>query len=741
MNRLAESLPKLADPSGYRYAVGVAAVALAYFIAARIGFEYAFANPAISTVWPASGIALAAVLLGGMRLLPAVFLGALVANYSLQGSPSVSVVIALGNSLEALLGGLLLRRVLDFDVRVSRLRDVVCLIVVTAAIAPLPAALLGSFGLLQSGGLVPPEFIQAFILWWMGDSLGIVVVAPLILTWAARPVLNWGSPRFWYVTVLLAIQFGLCYAVFGGFLIRDFGLSGVTYFVLPFAVWIALAHNIRFTALANAGLFAIAVWGAAHGAGPFAGVSLQIDLVLMHVFLVVYSITTLLVAAVNGERIRAVHDADSNAGRFRGLSELTSDWYWEQDKNLRFTSISGSTNDQTGLSGAQSVGKTRFELPNEFESEDLRDRHAADLNARRPFRDLVLKRFRSDGEVHYALISGRPIFDSQGRFTGYRGVGRDITTLKRAEFALRENEERLRLQFQDMPIACIILDKSFLITDWNPAAERIFGFTREEVTGRSPFELMIPASARSEVAMRIRDLRQGGATDGINENTTKSGDTILCKWHNTALSNAAGELRGYMAMAEDVTAMTRAQRTIRESEERFRALTEMSSDWYWEQDAELRFSFLSSTVGDATGVPADNRIGIRRWEIPGLEFDNKELEAHKELLAQRKPFQDFVYRRVMPDGSIMFVSVTGSPIFDAAGNFKGYRGIGRDVSAQKHAEQQISESHQYLADLLNAMPSLVAVKDENHRFIAANDALCRFQGRPREDIVGKTDYD
>src|SRR6185503_1720925 len=125
----------------------------------------------------------------------------------------------------------------------------------------------------------------------------------------------------------------------------------------------------------------------------------------------------------------------------------------------------------------------------------------------------------------------------------------------------------------------------------------------------------------------------------------------------------------------------------------------------------------------------------RRWDIPALEFDEEQLKTHKELLAQRKPFQNFVYRRIMADGSRIFVSVTGSPIFDAAGNFQGYRGIGRNVSAQKRAEQQISESHQYLADLLNAMPSLVAVKDENHRFIAANDALCRFQGRPREDIV------
>jgi diguanylate cyclase (GGDEF)-like protein/PAS domain S-box-containing protein len=721
MNQLIEALRELAAPSPYRYMVRVAGVALTYFLAARIGLEYAVIHPVISTIWPASGIALAAMLLGGLRLLPAVFIGAFAVNYSSQGAITVSAITGLGNSLEALLGTLLLSRVLDFDVRMFRLRDVVCLIVVAATIAPLPAALLGPLSLALFGGLAWPEYVRAFPVWWMGDSLGIVVVAPLILTWAARPVLDWGSPRFWYVTILLALQAVVCFAVFGGLLIDDFGLSRVTFFVLPFAVWIALAHDIRFTALANAGLFAIAVWGTAHGTGPFAGVSVETDLVLLHIFLVVYSITTLLVAAVNGERKRAVAGADNTAERFRSLSELSSDWYWEQDENLRFTSISGSTNDRTGLSGSQSVGKTRFELPNEFESEEVRGRHAADLNARRPFRDLVLKRFRPDGKVHYALISGQPIFDFHGAFGGYRGVGRDITALKLAELALRENEERLRLQFQDMSIACIILDKSFLITDWNPAAEKIFGFTREEAIGRSPFDLIIPESARADVAGRIRDLRQGGSSsDGINESINKSGETIVCKWHNTVLSNAAGELRGYMAMAEDVTAMTRAQRDIRESEERFRTLTALSSDWYWEQDEELRFTFLSSAIDTISGVVSSERLGKRRWEVTSIKFDPVALEEHKQLLAQRKAFRDFRYSRIMSEGLLRHVSVTGSPIFDAAGTFTGYRGIGRDVTADVLIEQRLARLRDFYAALSKANEAIIHARDEQRLF----DEIC-----------------
>ncbi|MBC8007408.1 MAG: PAS domain S-box protein, partial [Prolixibacteraceae bacterium] len=721
MHRLTEALREFTAPAAYRYAIHVAGLALAYFLAARIGLEYAVTFPVISTIWPASGIALAAVVLGGLRLLPAVLIGAFVVNYSIHGSLPVSAITALGNSLEALIGALLLRRVFAFDLRLSRLRDVVFLIVGAATIAPVSAALLGTLSLALFGGLAWTEFIHAFRVWWMGDSLGIVIVSPLLLTWATRPAADWRSPRLWYVTALLAIQFAVCYAVFGGLLISEFGLSRVTYFVLPFAVWIALAHDIRFTALANAGLLAIAVWGTAHGTGPFAGTSVEIDLMLLHVFLVVYSITTLLVATVNGERNRAVADADDTAKRFRGLSELTSDWYWEQDENLRFTSTTGSTNDRAGRPVSLSYGKTRFELPNEFESDEARRQHAADLDARLPFRDLILKRTVEDGKVHFSLVSGQPVFDGEKRFKGYRGVGRDITALKLAELSLRENEERLRLQFHDMPIACIILDKAFLITDWNPAAEKIFGFTREEAIGCSPYDLMIPENARPDVTGRNRNLQQGKtSSDGINENITKSGGTITCKWHNTTLSNAAGELRGYMAMAEDVTSMTRAQRTIRESEERFRALTELSSDWYWEQDADLRFIYVSSAIDQISGIPANERKGKRRWEIPDLQFDLVALEEHKRLLAERRAFRDFRYTRMRTSGELRYISISGTPSFDAGGEFIGYRGIGKDITVEVEAERRLARLRDFYSALSKANVAIIHAVDEPRLF----DRVC-----------------
>ena len=109
MHQLTEALREIAIPALFRYAVCIVGLALAYFLAARIGIAYAVAYPVISTVWPASGIALAAILLGGVRLLPAVFIGAFAANFSIQETLIDSAIVGFGNSLEVLMGTLLLQ--------------------------------------------------------------------------------------------------------------------------------------------------------------------------------------------------------------------------------------------------------------------------------------------------------------------------------------------------------------------------------------------------------------------------------------------------------------------------------------------------------------------------------------------------------------------------------------------------------------------------------------------------------
>ena len=139
-----------------------------------------------------------------------------------------------------------------------------------------------------------------------------------------------------------------------------------------------------------------------------------------------------------------------------------------------------------------------------------------------------------------------------------------------------------------------------------------------------------------------------------------------------------------------------AESAMRESEERFRSLTELSSDWYWEQDEELRFTSMSGGVSACLGVPAHQFIGKRRWELDLTGVTPEALAAHREVLAQRKPFRDFEFGRRGADGSIHWVAVSGEPMFDDLGRFRGYRGIGRDITRRRNSEAQLRLTHDML---------------------------------------------
>ncbi len=126
---------------------------------------------------------------------------------------------------------------------------------------------------------------------------------------------------------------------------------------------------------------------------------------------------------------------------------------------------------------------------------------------------------------------------------------------------------------------------------------------------------------------------------------------------------------------------------LRESEARFRRLTELSSDWYWEQDANGHFTKIFGPVLEMLGIRVDDALNETRDEH-GAQWDEAERKLLEANLAARKPFLDFVYSRTNPNGTRQFLMVSGEPMFDSSGGFTGYRGIGKDVTASMESKQK-----------------------------------------------------
>ncbi len=152
----------------------------------------------------------------------------------------------------------------------------------------------------------------------------------------------------------------------------------------------------------------------------------------------------------------------------------------------------------------------------------------------------------------------------------------------------------------------------------------------------------------------------------------------------------------------------RSVEALEESEARFRDLTKLSSDWFWEQDAELRFTAVSGGLSVAVGLNPDATIGKRRWELPGADPEADCWRTHRAQVGRHEPFSDFMYRTVNEAGEERWVSISGKPLFGERGRFLGYRGTGRDITARKRAEEALQKSGREILRLNEGLELRVA---------------------------------
>ena len=178
-----------------------------------------------------------------------------------------------------------------------------------------------------------------------------------------------------------------------------------------------------------------------------------------------------------------------------------------------------------------------------------------------------------------------------------------------------------------------------------------------------------------------------------------------------------------------------AEEALRASEERFRALTQISSDWFWETDSEHRFTFLSLEVSLDYGTKRADILGKTRWELFPNALTTQEWEVHKRALAEQRPFQGVVTRTFDPQtGKVRgFFSISGVPMHDGSGKFVGYRGIGRDITRIKLTEQEIAESEARFRLITQNMRDIIVLMRPDGRTIYLSPSFIHVTGH---DIEG-----
>jgi signal transduction histidine kinase len=281
------------------YLAKVLAIAVAYYGAAQTGFAFAFATKQVTAIWPPTGLALAALVLGGRRLWPGVALGAFVANIT-SSEPLISALgITVGNTLEAVIGAWLLSRVPGFRASLERMRDVLALLGAALA-STMVSATIGVLSLMAGGLVRAAAFGPVWRVWWLGDLGGDVLVAPVLLVfWSLVVSRRPGRARI----VVESFAVALALAVVGVVVFTS--REPLVYALLPLLFAVALRFRQPGATLGSLALACVAVWATKNGHGQFAGGSPDSQLLRAQTFVGVAAVTAMLVAAIRTERMAA----------------------------------------------------------------------------------------------------------------------------------------------------------------------------------------------------------------------------------------------------------------------------------------------------------------------------------------------------------------------------------------------------------------------------------------------------
>jgi len=274
-----------------------------YFAAGKLGLSLAFLQANASAVWPPTGLALAALLLFGYRLWPAIFVGALLVNLAVKTPIAPSIAIAAGNTLEAVLGAFLTRRFARGSAAFDRAADIFCYLFLAALPSTALSPTIGVTALALAGQI--KSYLPVWLTWWTGDFVSDLVVAPLLVIWLTRPV-----PRPHPKRIIEAIGLAAALLLYGC-IIFGAGLPNVSarrplgHLGMPLLLWAALRFRQGGAVTAAAVISAVAVWGTLHGSGPFAVGTPNDWLLFLQAFIGVSTLTALVLAAVVTQYERA----------------------------------------------------------------------------------------------------------------------------------------------------------------------------------------------------------------------------------------------------------------------------------------------------------------------------------------------------------------------------------------------------------------------------------------------------
>lgn len=315
---------------------------------------------------------------------------------------------------------------------------------------------------------------------------------------------------------------------------------------------------------------------------------------------------------------RLLRDSAERERRFRGLLAIAADWTWEQDEEFRFTRVVDAHGRADLPQVQRLIGRTPWDAGLLDADTERADAHRADLEAHRPFANLLLQRRDAKGRVRHISFSGEPRFDADGVFAGYWGVGRDVTGQVRAQQAVAASESRYRALFERSPTA-LVLHRRGIVLDANDAAGQMFGYRDgAAMTGAHLLEHFRAPDQREQVRERMAQSERLGVGQALPVvdylMRSVSGQAVAVQATAVRVATAGGP--ALLTIYVDITARKATEAALRRSEAMLSHLFATSPDVMALTDLDSgRFVLVNQRFTDIFGWSRAEAVGRSSLEL------------------------------------------------------------------------------------------------------------------------------
>ena len=721
---------ELLRDSGYPlYLVWVTVVAALYFGAAKLGLSMAFLHVSVSPVWPPTGIAIAAVLLLGYRIAPAILIGALFANLATGEPAAIAIGIAIGNTLEALAAAFLFHRFVGPYSPFYRGRDVLKYVLIVVLISPIVSATVGNLSLVLGGAVPWTRFGWLWLTWWIGDGVGALVVAPLVLTWAEQRGGGWAPRRWAEALLLLSLLTASATIVFREALPSNFVNLALARLIVPFFLWAAFRLGPRGVATAIALFAGVAVWGTRLGMGPIVDQNPNDSLLLLQVSVAANGIAFLVLAGVLAER----KDAEQAVSFLASIVESTEDAVIGKTLDGTIRSWNGGAARLYGYTADEMIGHPFAVLIPAGRADEF-SRILGLLRRGERIDHYETERVRKDGRMIFVALTLSPIKDSSGQIIGASAIESDITERKEDERRLAGNLAITQILAESPAVGDAItrvlqtICESFgwelgalWALDSDAKVLRCQELWRQPTAEPGNFESIcyertftpgVGLPGRVWASLKPAWIPDVASDDNFPRAPYAVAEGLHAAFAFPILSAEkplgvieffSHEIRqpndGLLAMLTGIGSQIgqflerkRAEEALRQSEEQLRLALEAANMGAWDYDVRTGAIKWSSSLEAIHALSPGTFGGTLDDYLRDIHPEDRQYVM--ESLARSIDHgaeHEIEYRIILPDGTIRWVEGKGEVIRDNAGKAIRLTGVCTDVSDRKRADREREE--------------------------------------------------